>query len=199
VHLELEGYPVTLLDTAGIRDSAEPVEQEGIRRARERAASADLLLWVTDVSADDRSNRVPPRAEGASFWLIENKIDLLPSEAKTVLVETPNISECEFIFSISATKGEGLDAFVSALSRFAADAFAGGEAALVTRARHRHALEETTAAIGRALTEAAAKDSREELIAEELRRAATSLGRLTGRVDVEDVLDVIFRDFCIGK
>ena len=87
----------------------------------------------------------------------------------------------------------------SALSHFAADSFAGGDASLITRARHRHALEETVGAIEAALAEAAAKDPREELIAEELRRAATSLGRLTGRVDVEDVLDAIFRDFCIGK
>jgi tRNA modification GTPase len=200
VHLELDGYPVTLLDTAGIRESAEPVEQEGVRRARERAASADLVLWVTDVSADDRtSNGVPRGADATPRWLIKNKIDLVPSEAKTVFEEAQKNSEYEFIFSISATRGEGLDALASALSRFAAGSFAGGEASLVTRARHRRALEETVAAIEAALAEAAVKEPREELIAEELRRAATSLGRLTGRVDVEDVLDAIFRDFCIGK
>jgi tRNA modification GTPase len=200
VHLEFDGYPVTLLDTAGIRDSAEPVEQEGVRRARERAAGADLVLWVTDASTDDRTgNAMPPRAEGAPLWPIKNKIDLIPRRAKAAIEGKPNISECEFIFSISATRGEGLDAVASALSRFAADSFGGGEASLVTRARHRRALEETVMAIDCALDEAAAKDPREELIAEELRRAATSLGRLTGRVDVEDVLDAIFRDFCIGK
>jgi tRNA modification GTPase len=200
VHLELDGYPVTLLDTAGIRDSAEPIEQEGMRRARERAASADLVLWVTDVSADDRNRSgVPPRADGASLWLIKNKIDLAPSQAKAAIDNEPKNSEWEFIFSISATRGEGLDAIASALARFAGDCFAGGEASLVTRARHRRALEDTVGAIEAALAEAAAKDLREELIAEELRRAATSLGRLTGRVDVEDVLDAIFRDFCIGK
>ena len=200
VHLELDGYPVTLLDTAGIRESAEPVEQEGMRRARERAASADLVLWVADVSADERiNNGIPPRAEGAPLWLIENKIDLVGTKVKTVFDETQKNSEYEFIFSISATGGEGLDVLASALSRFAADSFAGGEGSLVTRARHRHALQETVGAIEAALAEAAAKDPREELIAEELRRAATSLGRLTGRVDVEDVLEAIFRDFCIGK
>jgi tRNA modification GTPase len=201
VHLELDGYPVTLLDTAGIRESVEPIEQEGMRRARERAASADLVLWVTDVSVDDRRNKdVAPRAEGVPLWLIKNKIDLVPNQAKAAIDKTKtNNSELEFIFSISATRGEGLDAVSSALARFAADSFAGGEASVVTRARHRRTLEETVAAIGYALAEAAAKDPREELIAEELRRAATSLGRLTGRVDVEDVLDAIFRDFCIGK
>jgi tRNA modification GTPase len=124
---------------------------------------------------------------------------LVPGAAKTVLDETQKNSEYEFIFSISATGGEGLNVLASALSRFAAGSFAGSEASLVTRARHRRALEETVAAIDAALAEAAVKEPREELIAEELRRAATSLGRLTGRVDVEDVLDAIFRDFCIGK
>jgi tRNA modification GTPase len=200
VHLELDGYPVTLLDTAGIRDSTEPVEQEGMRRARERAAAADLVLWVTDVSADEgTSNGAPPGAEDASLWLIRNKIDLVQSRATAATNAKPKNSECEFIFSISATGGEGLDAVAAALSCFAGESFGGGEASLVTRARHRHALEETVAAIECALAEAAAKVPREELIAEELRRAATSLGRLTGRVDVEDVLDAIFRDFCIGK
>ena len=200
VHLELDGYPVTLLDTAGIRDSAEPVEQEGVRRARERAGGADLVLWVIDASSHDRiGNALPPRAEGAPLWPIRNKIDLIPSHGKAATEGRSNISEREFIFSISATRGEGLDAVVSALSRFAADSFGSGEASFVTRARHRRALEETVAAIDCGLDEAAARDPREELIAEELRRAATSLGRLTGRVDVEDVLDAIFRDFCIGK
>jgi tRNA modification GTPase len=200
VHLELDGYPVTLLDTAGIRDSAEPVEQEGIRRARERAAEADLVLWVTDVSAAGRtSDQAPPVAKGSSLWLIKNKIDLVKGQATADVDKLRNNNEYEFIFSMSAARGEGFDALVSALSRFAGDCFAGGEASLVTRARHRRALEETVAAMDCALAETAAKDAREELIAEELRRASTSLGRLTGRVDVEDILDAIFRDFCIGK
>jgi tRNA modification GTPase len=200
VHLELHGYPVTLLDTAGIRDSTEPVEREGVRRARERAASADLVLWVTDLSAaGPLSDEAPPTAKGTPIWLIKNKIDLMKDRKVTVPAPRQYNSEYEFTFSISAVRGEGLEALLSALSRFAGDYFAGGEAPLVTRARHRRALEETVAAIDCALAESTAKDPREELIAEELRRAATSLGRLTGRVDVEDVLDAIFRDFCIGK
>ena len=91
------------------------------------------------------------------------------------------------------TKGDGpLDLLVT-------DYFAGGETAVVTRARHRGALEETVAALDRAAAETAILTPREELIAEELRAATSALGRLTGRVDVEDVLDKIFRDFCIGK
>ena len=86
---------------------------------------------------------------------------------------------------------------MAALAAFAQNYFAATEPALVTRARHRRALEDTVAALDRALAERGS--GREELIAEELRAAATTLGRLTGRVDVEDILDVIFRDFCIGK
>ena len=199
VHLDLDGYPVTLLDTAGIRDSAEPVELEGVRRARERAASADLVLWVTDLSAGPLSEEVPPTAKDSPVWLIKNKIDLVEDRRATATEERRTKSEYEFTFSVSAARGEGVDVLVSALSRFAGDCLAGAEASLVTRARHRRALEETVAAIDCALAESATKDPREELIAEELRRAATSLGRLTGRVDVEEVLDAIFRDFCIGK
>ena len=87
-----------------------------------------------------------------------------------------------------------MDALVAALASFAGDAFGGGESVIVTRERHRVALQQTVDSLRRAL-----KADQEELIAEELRLAARSLGGLTGRVDVEDVLDKIFRDFCIGK
>ena len=88
---------------------------------------------------------------------------------------------------------------VERLAGFAKDYFSTVETGIVTRARHRHLFEETVAAIDRALAEAAKPGAHEEFIAEELRLAATALGRLTGRIDVEDILDVIFRDFCIGK
>jgi tRNA modification GTPase len=195
VHLDLDGYPLTILDTAGIRGSCEPVEQEGIRRARARAAEADLVLWVTDVSAGGRmGTEMAQLKEGPPHWLIQNKIDLLrsaPAQSKR--------DEHEFIFSLSATEGEGLEELIAALAQFATDLFAGGENAVVTRARHREMLEQTVAALDRAVVEGADASPREELIAEELRQASSALGRLTGRVDVEDVLDKIFRDFCIGK
>jgi tRNA modification GTPase len=104
-------------------------------------------------------------------------------------------SECEF--NISAATGAGFDRLLAALTDFAATSLAGAEQAVVTRERHRYVLQETCGALQRALAEPAA--SREDLLAEELRIAARALGRLTGRVDVEDILDVIFRDFCIGK
>ncbi|MGA7790106.1 MAG: tRNA uridine-5-carboxymethylaminomethyl(34) synthesis GTPase MnmE [Xanthobacteraceae bacterium] len=197
VHLDLDGFPVTLLDTAGIRESAEPVEQEGIRRARERAAGADLVLWVIDGSAADcGSGQFEKTLGGSAVWLIRNKIDVAASDQSAASAFS---NECRVIYSLSAMKGEGIAQLVVDLTVYAKDYFAGAEAGIVTRARHRQLLEETTAALDRALAEAAKSGEHEELIAEELRAAATSLGRLTGRVDVEDILDVIFRDFCIGK
>jgi tRNA modification GTPase len=201
VHLDLDGYPVTVVDTAGIREAAEPVEQEGVRRARARAAAADLVLWVTDVSVEGRANaRLPGLNSDAPQWLVKNKIDLLEiASCGSHSGGHPERDEFKFVFSISAQRGEGLDALFGALAEFARKSFPVAEAAVVTRARHRGALEDTAAALDRAVAESAAKTPREEVIAEELRHAAWALGRLTGRVDVEDVLDKIFRDFCIGK
>jgi tRNA modification GTPase len=197
VHLDLGGYPVTLLDTAGIRDSDDPVEQEGVRRARERAAGADLVLWVTDRSASDEAASGPAGGLGAAeLWLVENKIDLVPT-ASAGESESRGKERINQSLTISAGTGTGIDGLVAALTAHAKGYFAATESAFVTRARHRRALEETVAALDRALGQSS--HGREELFAEELRSAATTLGRLTGRVDVEDILDVIFRDFCIGK
>jgi len=186
VHLDLDGYPVTLIDTAGLRDTDDPVEQEGVRRARERARTSDLVLWLVDAAA----GTAPPRAtdDHAPVWIVRNKIDLAggAGEAGTRPEE----------FAISAATGEGVAALVAALVTYAQDFFGSGEMALVSRARHRTLLRETAEALSRAERAAGQGD---ELVAEELRIAIHSLGRLTGRVDVEDVLDVIFREFCIGK
>jgi tRNA modification GTPase len=191
VHLDLGGYPVTLLDTAGVRESDDPVEQEGVRRAQARAASADLVLWVEDASSTLSAGRTEQRNEQRknTEWIIHNKADLFESTAKQ-----PPKSDEEY--KISALTGSGLDRLVASIEQFAADAMTSAEPALVTRQRHRDALTEVTAALRRAV---GAPADQEELIAEELRLAARALGRLTGRVDVEDILDVIFRDFCIGK
>ena len=196
VHLDLAGYPVTLLDTAGIRASDDPVEQEGIRRAAARAAAADLLLWVIDSRASEQATADFIQSQSKTdAWLIHNKVDLagdklwINSESQSAIYAKQ--------FAISAATGSGTDALIDALSAYAQDYFAATESALVTRARHRRALEEAVAALDRALVQD--PSGQEELIAEELRAAATTLGRLTGRVDVEDILDVIFRDFCIGK
>lgn len=196
VHLNLGGYPVTLLDTAGMRESSDPVEQEGVRRARERAAMADLVLWVIDSSASVGVASGRPDGFGDTpAWRIENKSD--QATERSCEGSTKTADEFKFILSISALTGAGVEALEAALATFAGDYFAATEAAIVTRARHRHALEETVVALDRALSRG--DSGQEEFVAEDLRAAATTLGRLTGRVDVEDILDVIFRDFCIGK
>jgi tRNA modification GTPase len=197
VHLDLGGYPVTLLDTAGIRDSDDPVEQEGVRRARGRAAIADLVLWVTDLSmAGATASEPDSKLSEAEIWRVENKIDLAPVGASRKN-ESQSTEIANRLFAISATKGAGVEGLMVALRDYAKEYFAQTETSVVTRARHRQALDETVAALDRALGQG--QGGSEELIAEELRSATTTLGRLTGRVDVEDILDVIFREFCIGK
>jgi tRNA modification GTPase len=185
VHLDFDGYPVTLLDTAGIRDTDDPVEREGVARARARAAAADLVLWVVDATEP----AIPAMAGPAPAWLVRNKIDIAGVPG------TADIGGAGRAFDVSATTGDGMTALVDALGVFARDHLGGLEPALVTRERQRRLLEDAYAALGRALDEA----GREDVFAEELRAAAQALGRLTGRIDVEDILDVIFRDFCIGK
>jgi tRNA modification GTPase len=183
VQLDLEGYPVTVIDTAGIRETDDPVEQEGVRRARSRAAEADLVLWLSE--ADDGS---VGHQGGAPVWLVRNKIELggVASGKASAARE----------FGISAARGDGLADLVEALVHFAMDFFGSAEAGLITRERQRKLLGDTVAALERSV---GAVGQGEELVAEDLRSAAYSLGRLLGRVDVEDILDVIFREFCIGK
>jgi len=226
VHLDLGGLPVTLLDTAGIRETDDPVEREGVMRARARAASADLVLWVVDASDPVRPGKAEMASPSPPTWLVRNKIDVIQmvrernesTEHKNGRNESSlrtnkpfksivnrgltGKTELEFnlnesVFNVSAVTGEGFDGLLVQLAQHAESFLAGAESALVTRERHRRALEDTLAALRRALARDLA--GREDLLAEELRIAGRALGRLTGRVDVEDVLDVIFRDFCIGK
>ncbi len=214
VHLDLGGYPVTLLDTAGIRDSDDPIEQEGVRRARARAGEADLVLWVVDLSADPAAVAKAaeareiearlaaatgpagpaPSQHGRTVWVVGNKLDTMDKGSFIINEHEPETSNISFI--LSAITGEGMNRFFNSLNHHVGSTF-GGEPALVTRERHRKALEAAQKALDRALAEG--PGGREDILAEELRLAARSLGRLTGRVDVEDILDAIFRDFCIGK
>jgi tRNA modification GTPase len=184
VHLDLDGYPVTLLDTAGLRETDNPVEREGVARAKARAEAADLVLWVTDAGAPQ--SFADWIAGGAERWSVRNKIDI---------GEGTEPSGAAWEFCVSALTGAGVDVLLSALADFARERMGALEPALVTRERQRLLLEDAASALRRAEAEA----EREDVFAEELRLAARALGRLTGRVDVEDILDVIFRDFCIGK
>jgi tRNA modification GTPase len=189
VQLDLDGFPVTVIDTAGIRETDDPVEQEGVRRARDRAAQADLVLWVTD-GPDDVA--APWVGDGnVPVWRVRNKIDLDGGGRASSERERTRTR-----FAVSAQRGDGLGDLVASLAVFAEKHFGLGEQALIGRERHRALLRQTAASLRRSMD---AVGQGEELVAEDLRVAADSLGRLLGRVDVEDILDVIFREFCVGK
>ncbi|RXG92571.1 tRNA uridine-5-carboxymethylaminomethyl(34) synthesis GTPase MnmE [Bradyrhizobium zhanjiangense] len=193
VQLDLDGYPVTVIDTAGIRETDDPVEQEGVRRAQARAEDADLVLWLVEGSQaiDPDATRSLWKAgegdrTGGSIWIVRNKIDL------GGVGEAGPRGE----FGISASRGDGIPQLVDALVTFASEFFGTSEGALVTRARQRDLLRQAADSLRRSLE---LVEEGEELAAEELRAAAYALGRLLGRVDVEDVLGAIFQKFCIGK
>jgi tRNA modification GTPase len=189
VTLDLGGVPVTLSDTAGIRSAEGKVEREGIRRAVARARDADLVLWLMD--AADPQREPPPdllHGSGEMLWVL-NKIDLVQGDGRR---QAP----APGWFRLSVLTGEGLPELARAIEAKAAAAAGASEAPLITQARHRQQIEATVEALETYLSGAPAEL---ELRAEDLRRAATALGRITGRVDVEDVLAEIFGRFCIGK
>ncbi|CAN5360117.1 tRNA uridine-5-carboxymethylaminomethyl(34) synthesis GTPase MnmE [soil metagenome] len=187
VRLDLRGFPATLVDTAGLRESAGLVEREGIRRAEERGRGADIVVWLEDVCLE-RSQERPPL--GPKVVRVGSKIDLTDSATER--------SRLAGLFDhlVSATTGEGVEELVVALGSSLAAGLDAGESPLATRSRHRSALAGCVAALDVAVTD----DGRPiELRAEDLRRAGDALARITGRIGVEDLLDVIFREFCVGK
>lgn len=201
VQLDLDGYPVTVIDTAGIRDTEDPVEQEGVRRARARAAEADLVLWLVDAQQESL------REGAAPVWVVRNKIDLYAGKSHKAgsAIDLAAAAQCgvssgrggdEADFGISARRGDGIAELIEALVGFAQEYFGSGEGGLIGRERQRKLLQETALSLDRSIS---VVGKGEELAAEELRMAVHSLGRLLGRIDVENILEVIFRDFCIGK
>jgi tRNA modification GTPase len=182
VKFDLGGFPVIVSDTAGLREAGDAVEQEGVRRALARAKAAELVVLVLDGATDARPVLEPGVEASITVW---NKRDLAAHAAADNEV------------NVSAKTGEGVDALVVALTEKArALADVQTEAPPLTRARHRESLLEAKDALRRAL---ASPDDQPELMAEDIRLALRALGRITGRVDVEELLDVIFKEFCIGK
>jgi tRNA modification GTPase len=200
VQLDLAGFPVILRDTAGLREASDPVEQEGVRRAQDAVTDANLVLWVVDAAGIDAGmSLAQQQLSGAhvQHWIILNKTDLLaPGAAQEFGSRIADQAGVKTLLTISATSGAGIDDLVRALAAFA-ERFFTDEPALVTRERHRVALREAGQALDGALR--LGPQGGEELVAEQVRLATRALERLTGRVGVEDILDVIFRDFCIGK
>jgi tRNA modification GTPase len=177
VRLDLGGYPVIVADTAGLRDSSDSVEREGVRRALARAAKADLVLLL-----QDGTTKIDVSRETAADLVVWNKADLPWPHSHDGL-------------KLSLMTGAGLSELIERIASLVRERLERPrETPVITRARHRIALTEAKAALDRAVDAPNA-----ELCAEDLRLAQRALGRITGRVDVEDLLDVIFRDFCIGK
>ncbi len=181
VHLDLGGCPVTLVDTAGLRDATEPVEQIGIRRARDRADAADLVLWLAE-------DELPPPLD-APVWRIAPKCDLrgiVERDGTDLGPQEP--------MPLSAKSGYNIDRLVARLGTFARALAPSGAEGLLTRERHRAAFTTALEALDRA-----AGMPPLELMAEELRAARCALERLVGAIDAEDILGTIFSRFCIGK
>lgn len=181
VHLDLDGLPVTLVDTAGIRRSGDLVESLGIDRARAAIRDADLVLWLSPAD-----NPVDAPADTPSPIIVTTKADLIDSGS----ARSPEIAVC-------AVSGQGLADLLDRIRMAVRDALEGGETALVTRARHRIELE----AMARHLAGVAEfRDGTPiEFVAEDLRLCVRAIGRLTGTVDIDEIHDVIFSSFCIGK
>ncbi|MDX2237654.1 MAG: tRNA uridine-5-carboxymethylaminomethyl(34) synthesis GTPase MnmE [Hyphomonadaceae bacterium] len=181
--LILAGYPVWIADTAGLRDALDAIEAEGVRRALARAQEADLRIGVID-GADPEGSAVALNGlmhEGD--LLVATKRDLGGAVSREIL-------------HVSTSTGEGVATLVDALESTVSKALTQEEAAPITRARHRAAMQAAYESLLRA--EAIIGESA-ELAAEDLRAAADALARLTGRIDVEDLLDDVFARFCIGK
>jgi tRNA modification GTPase len=177
--LIIDGYAVTLSDTAGLRESRDPVEAEGVKRARARARAADLRLWV----------RAPgdPEGEAAAFvspddLTVWTKSDLAPGEPGAL--------------SVSTRTGAGLDRLHAALADRLRHDLSGADFPAVTRARHRRRLTEALNAVADGRV---ALETSPEMAGDDLRRAASALAQVTGAIGVEDVLGEVFSTFCIGK
>lgn len=211
VHLDLGGYPVILADTAGLRETSDEIEDEGIRRARMTAESADLRLVVVDSADPDAIQTINHlTANDPNALVIVNKIDSLHpnaftpdtpasdvlsgSDTRGPVAATPPLLQGDDRFAVSLKTEAGLDRFMVRLKSLVKDRAGLTGEPVFTRERHRQAVSECLDALIRAVDAPVP-----ELAAEDLRLAVRALGRITGRVDVEDLLDIIFRDFCIGK
>lgn len=183
VHLDIGGMPVIVADTAGLREGGGAVESEGIRRAVSRAQGADLVLWIVD--AAEPNPEAAPGFGGVPVLSVTNKSDLV---SRSAAGSTSGLT-------MSAKTGEGLEALIAELGQRAGAGIGAHCAAPITRTRHRGELVSVRDALKRFVNH----DLEAELRAEELRIAAHHLGRLTGRIDVEEVLGAIFSEFCIGK
>lgn len=182
VHLNVDGFPVVLADTAGLRSEAGEIESEGIKRAVRKAEEADLILHVNEASKYPQVEKLPTKLQHVPIKVIWNKSDLTKQKSKN-----------SSLF-VSAKTGGGIDKLWNEIKTFLKEEFTPSATGVITRERYRIALKECVFSLEKAL-----KVDNIELKAEDLRLAARAIGRIMGRIDTEELLDVIFRDFCIGK
>ncbi len=194
VHLDLAGHAVTIADTAGLRVTDDAIEQEGMRRALQRAGAADLILHLAEAGMPWQEVQVAPDPDGGGgpeVIRVRTKIDLTGAPGPQDIVSSS-------VIPLSVRTGTGMLVLLDRLTRAAEGLTRLGGVAPPTRWRHRESLSDAVRGLERA--EAGLADGVPfELVGEDLRMAVRALGRITGAVDVEDLLDVIFRDFCIGK
>ncbi len=195
VHMDLGGCPVTLIDTAGLRESADSVERIGMDRARQRAAAADLVLWLSE-------GEEPPPTLAAPVWRLYGKADLREApqdsaDASSARMSPSAAGQASASLFVSAVTGRNVAALLDRLAHFARDLTGDGATGVVVRLRHRTAFEAALAALDHVGEGAAVLPI--EILAEDLRAARHALDRLIGAVDVEDILGDIFSRFCIGK
>lgn len=188
VYLDLEGYPVTLIDSAGIRETSDAVELEGMRRTRERASRADLVLWLEPSGEPMRSGSERILNSDAGHVLVRTKADL---------DSLPLASSSDGI-PVSILTKFGIDVLVARLKHEAESRlWVANDDIVLTRARHKSIVDEALSALDHAVS--SFEHGLPELIVEDIRLAARAIGRMTGHVGVEEVLDRLFSSFCIGK
>ena len=190
VHLDLAGAPAVVADTAGLREASGAIEAEGVRRARARAAEADVVVAVFDATTAPDLDPATLAVMGESALLVLNKSDLCRSVPETIGGRP--------VTAISCLTGAGISDLAECLGARIGALHDETAAPPLTRARHRAALRDCAAALTR-FADASAAELGAELAAQDLREAVRALGRITGRTDVEDILDLIFAEFCIGK
>lgn len=191
VHMEIGGYAVTLADTAGLRITEDAIEKEGVKRAQAKAENADIRIALFDGAAYPARDDTTQKLIDENTIAVFSKADLLDQAREIELDVDDNMRPTHFM---SSQTGFGISALLQRVEDHLKAKFESTSAVAITRARHRKALEECREALKRAQNAPLP-----ELAAEDLRLAAKALGRMTGRVDVEDILDVVFREFCIGK
>ncbi|MEK9139702.1 MAG: tRNA uridine-5-carboxymethylaminomethyl(34) synthesis GTPase MnmE, partial [Nitrospirota bacterium] len=195
------GLRLTLVDTAGLRDTTDPVELEGIRRSREAQDQADMVLHVLDAvrltQMDLDDLRLPPlRPENL---VVVNKTDLVDAASVPALIDALRAGTQRKVVPISIQTGEGLEALKFAIqSQFMRPSFESGEGVIITHVRHRAALERAEASLKEALV-SVQRGIEPEFVAIDLRGAADALGEIVGTITSDEVLNEIFSEFCIGK